>query len=350
MARSSSQNLLLLSALVCLLAIGCGTEAQTPASNVASDAGTTPVAVVNGVPVTRADLESAAAPQLAKIEEEAYEVRRQQLDDLIADRLIAAEAKRRGVTVDALLAAEVSERTPPVTEHEIDQVIIANRERMPDDPSSVRPRIRAFLQKERTAARRSAFIDELRGKAKVEVLLPLPTAYRASIDVAGAPIRGPRTAPVTVIEYSDFHCPYCRTVQPTLLQLLAKYPTQVRLIYKHFPLDDRHPQARRAAEASWCAGEQNRFWQFHDLVYGAPADASSAALHNLATKAGIDVPAFEACLASGKAAPIVQAQLEEGSHYGVDGTPGFFINGRLISGARPLEAFSKMVDEELASR
>ena len=110
----------------------------------------------------------------------------------------------------------------------------------------------------------------------MEVLLKPPPVFRASIEVDGAPIRGPKVAPVTIVEYSDFHCPFCRRVQPTLLQLLAKYPTQVRLIYKHLPLDNLHPQARKFAEASWCAAEQNRFWQFHDAVY-AEANPTGAA-------------------------------------------------------------------------
>jgi len=152
---------------------------------------------------------------------------------------------------------------------------------------------------------------------------------------------------VTIVEFSDFHCPYCRSVQATLTQLLAKYPTQVRLVYKHFPLDDRHPQARRVAEASWCAQRQNKFWEFHDAVYASTPDGSESMISGLATKAGLDMKAFGECLSSGKASSMVQTQIDEGGHYGVDGTPGFFVNGRFLSGAVPLATFTQVVDEEL---
>ena len=183
----------------------------------------------------------------------------------------------------------------------------------------------------------------------MQVLLKMPPFYRAPIELAGAPSKGPDGAPVTIVEFSDFHCPYCRGVQSTLDQLLAKYPTQVRLVYKHFPIDSLHPQARRVADASWCAQQQHKFWEFHDAVYASAPDASAAAIAGFASKAGLDLKAFDACVASGKADPIVQAHIDEGQHYGVSGTPGFFVNGRLLSGAVPLSAFSEVIDEELAA-
>jgi protein-disulfide isomerase len=307
------------------------------------------VAVVDGIPVTRGDLDAAIAPQIAKLDEQAYEIRRDQLEELITNRLLLVEAKRRSTSVDALVAAEVTKKVPPVTEADVDAFVVANRARLPGDPAAIRPQIHAYLENERTSARRRAFVDELRGKSKVEVLLKPPPVFRATIDVGDSPIRGPKVAPVTIVEYSDFHCPYCRRVQPTLLQLLAKYPTEVRLVYKHLPLDNLHPQARRVAEASWCAAEQKRFWQFHDVVYAEP-DPNAVTLAALAGKAGVDVPSFESCLSSGKAAPVVQAQADEGSRYGVNGTPGFFINGRFLSGAVPFDTFTRLIDEELAAR
>ena len=233
--------------------------------------------------MSRQELEAAVAAQIAKLDEQAYGIRRDQLEELITTRILTAEAKRRGTSLEALVADEVTKKVPVVTEADLDAFIAANRERMPADPAAIRGQIRGYLEEQRTTERRNAFVDELRGKSKVEVLLKPPPIFRASIEIDGAPIRGPKVAPVTIVEYSDFHCPYCRRVQPTLLQLLAKYPTQVRLIYKHLPLDNLHPQARKFAEASWCAGEQNRFWQFHDAVY-AEANPMGAPLSALAGK------------------------------------------------------------------
>jgi len=305
------------------------------------------VAVIDGEPLSRATLDEAVAPQIAKLDEQAYEIRKQQLDDLINDRLFAAEAKRRGVTVDALIATEVTAKAGDVADADVQAFIATNRRRLPADPTALVPQIKDYLTNERIKARREAFANDLRTKAHVQVLLKMPPFYRAPIDLAGAPSKGPDGAPVTIVEFSDFHCPYCRGVQSTLDQLLAKYPTQVRLVYKHFPLDDRHPQARRVAEASWCAQRQNKFWEFHDAVYASTPDGSESMISGLATKAGLDMKAFGECLSSGKASSMVQTQIDEGGHYGVDGTPGFFVNGRFLSGAVPLATFTQVVDEEL---
>jgi protein-disulfide isomerase len=340
-------------ALAWLLLAGCG-QAQTPAAAQAQAPASSgdpkaAVATIDGVPITRGELEQEVAPQVAKLEEQAHQIRRQQLDDMIANRLIAAEAKKRGMSPEALLKVEVTDKVAPLTQTDIDAFVLANRARMPEDPATVMPQIRRYLDDHRTGQRRDAFLEELKAKAKVAVLLKAPPVFRAPIDLAGTPVRGPQNAKVTIVEFSDFHCPFCRRVQPTLTQVLEKYPTQVRLVYKHFPLDSLHPEARRAAEASWCAQQQDRFWQFHDLIYaGGPEQSSSAAtLATLAGRAGLDTGTFQKCLASDKPATAIQTHLDEGSKYGVSGTPGFFINGRFLSGAVPLEEFVRVVDEEL---
>lgn len=349
------------SALCCWLAsAGCGSAAQAPApaskpatsqtpATGTTGAGTDAVATVNGEPVSRATLDQAVAPQIAKLDEEAYQIRKLQLNDMIDTRLLASEATRRGVTVDALVAAEVTAKVVTVTDADVAKFVADNRTHLPPDPATVMPQIRAYIASDRATTRRAAFVSELRTSAKVEVLLKMPAMYRASIDLTGAPSRGPGQAGVTIVEFSDFHCPFCRRVQPTLQQVLEKYPTQVRLVYKHFPIDNLHPQARRAAEASWCAQQQHRFWEFHDAVYANSPDASDATLATLAAKSGLDMKVFDACVASGKASPVVQAHIDEGTHYGVNGTPGFFVNGRFLSGAVPLGSFSAIIDEELAN-
>ena len=208
-----------------------------------------PVATVGGTPITRADLDALVAPQIAKLDEQAHQIRRAQLDELIAQKLIEAEAKARNLSPEALEKAEVLDKAAPPTQADLDAFVAANRARLPGDPAALMPQIRQYLTEQRQGARREAFLDELRGKTKVQVLLKPPAVFRATIDLAGTPSRGAADAKVTVVEFSDFHCPFCRRVQPTLTQLLAKYPNEVKLVYKHMPLDQLHPQARRAAEA-----------------------------------------------------------------------------------------------------
>lgn len=331
------------------LSVTCG-QAQSPAAAQAQSpapGASDPLATVGGTPITRADLDALVAPQIAKLDEQAHQIRRAQLDELIAQKLIEAEAKARNVSPEALEKAEVIDKVTPPTQADVDAFVAANRARLPGDPAALVPQIRQYLTEQRQGARREAFLDELRGKTKVQVLLKPPAVFRAAIDITGAPSRGTSDAKVTVVEFSDFHCPFCRRVQPTLTQLLSKYPNDVKLVYKHMPLDQLHPQARRAAEASWCAQQQGKFWEYHDLLYSGGPDGSDPTLSALAGRAGLDQSAYQQCMGSGKAAAVVQQHVEEGAKFGVSGTPGFFVNGRFLNGAVPLEAFVQVVEEEL---
>lgn len=333
--------------LVWLSSVACG-QAQPPAAAQTPAPGASePVATVGGTPITRADLDALVAPQIAKLDEQAHQIRRAQLDELIAITLIEAEARSRNLTPEALEKAEVLDKVAPLTQADIDAFVAANRARLPGDPAAVMPQIRQYLTEQRVAVQREAFLDQLRGKTKIEVLLKPPAVFRASIDVSDAPTRGAANAAVTVVEFSDFHCPFCRRVQPTLDQLLTKYPNDVKLAFKHMPLDQLHPQARRAAEASWCAQQQGKFWEYHKLLYAGGPDGSDPTLTALAGRAGLDAAAYQQCMASGKAAEVVQRQVDEGAKFGVSGTPGFFVNGRFLNGAVPLEAFVQVIEEEL---
>ncbi len=347
--RIETRAPLALGALLVMLS-GCGNTAQEsrPAAAAAPSASAREVAAtVDGETITTGELEGDLAPSLAKLREQEYELKKERLDALIADRLLAAEAKRRGMTVKALLQQEVTAKLTPVTDEQIDSFVAANRSRIQGDPARLKERIRAFIADQQTSSQREAFVDTLRKKSKVDVRLAPPPVFRASVATEGFPSRGPASAPVTIVEFSDFHCPFCRAAQPTLDALLERYGNKVRLVYRHFPLDSLHPQARRAAEAAWCAEQQDKFWQFHDELYKNGPEASPDTLKRLASEAGLDTGRLDACLASGTAAPAVEADVEEGTKFGVTGTPGFFINGRALSGNQPIEAFVSVIDEEL---
>ena len=336
-----------------ILGAGCTAAPTSSSAQPAPAAAAAPatgdvLAIVNGTPITDADLRKAAGLELSRLERQLYDLKQQQLDALVASRLVEAEARRRGVTVEAFEQAEISSGLAAVTDAEIDAFIDANRARIRGDVTQLRPQVRDFLREQKLEARRSAVVADLRKGATVDVRLAPPAPFRAEVDVAGAPVRGTTTAPVTIVEYSDFHCPFCRRVQPTLTTLLDKYKGQVRLVYKHLPLDGLHPQARRVSEASWCAAQQDRFWQFHDAVYAeATPDSSDAALTRLGAAAGLDAATFTSCLANPEARAAVQRDVTQGEALGLSSTPGFFINGREVRGAQPLEAFTANIDEEL---
>ncbi len=309
-----------------------------------------PLAVVNGKAITSAEVEKEVAADLAKLETQIYDLKKAKLDALIDEQLLADEATKRGITTAALLDAEVKAKQSPVTDEEIAVFYGANQAKLQKDLTTWRDQIRTYLSTQKSTERRQAFINELRAKNQVAVFLKAPRVFRADIPTAGAFSKGPSDAPITFVEYGDFHCPFCKRVQPTITQVLAKYKGKIRMVYKDFPLDQLHPQARAAAEAARCAGEQGKFWEFHDRVYAGDPDATAPTLLLYAQQVGLDVPKFDACRSARKYQSEVQADVAEGTRLGVNGTPGFFINGRFLSGAQPLEAFTKIIDEELDAR
>jgi protein-disulfide isomerase len=305
---------------------------------------------VNGALITTADVDAAIAQPLSKLQEQIYSTRMARLNTLIDERLIADEAKRRGMAPSALLDAEVTGKAPAVTDAEIAAFFEANKDRLPGELSRWQDQIRTYLNGQRVEGARSELVKRLRESARVEVYLPPPTVYRATVDTAGAQVRGPSAAPVTIVEFSDFHCPYCRQVQPILKQLLDAYGDRLRIVYKDMPIDSLHPQARSVAEAARCAGDQGKFWEFHDHVYANAPDGSAETLQRYAKDSGVDVARFESCRASRTHQAQVQKDVQQGADLGLTGTPGFFINGRFLNGSQPLDTFRRVIDQELAAQ
>jgi protein-disulfide isomerase len=166
------------------------------------------------------------------------------------------------------------------------------------------------------------------------------------VAVGKSPAKGPANAPVTIVEFSDFQCPYCSRVGPTLQKVLEDYPKDVRVVYKHYPLSF-HKQALPAAKASAAAGRQGKFWEMHDLLFQNQRELNEAAFKGYAQELGLDVSQFEKDYASPAVAQEVEADMTLARSLGVTGTPGFFVNGRFLSGAQPYSAFKTKIDAEL---
>jgi len=309
-----------------------------------------PLAEVHGQVITSEEVDRALGTSLARLQEQIYTLKRQKVEALIDERLLAKEAARRGISVAALLDAEVTSKVGLVTEQEIEPLYQANKGRLQGDEAAAREQVRAYLQNQKLQAQREAYLKILRSQAKVVVHLKPPPVFRAEVSTDGAPFKGTATAPVTIIEFQDFHCPFCKRVQATIGELLARYGDKVKVVHRDFPIDSLHPQARKGHEAARCANEQGKFWAYHDKLYENAPKASPEHLKAFAQEVGLDVPAFEQCVASGKYRAAVQKDVEEGQRLGVTGTPSFFINGRQLTGAQPLETFRQAIDEELAAR
>jgi protein-disulfide isomerase len=308
----------------------------------------TKVAEVGHRAILASDLQKFAGRELSVQRENLYKLEKQKLDQYISAFLLTEEAKKRGVSVEAVLDQEVKSKILPVGDDEIDVFYKSNKARIAGDLDKVREQIRGYLHNQKVEAQKGVFFESLRSKAKVVTYLKPPPVFRVEVSVAGEPSKGSEKAPVTIVKFEDFHCPFCKQVQPTFNELLSRYDGKVRLVHKDLPLESIHPQARQAAEAARCAYEQGKFWEYHDKLYANSPKASANDLKSYAKEVDLNVDSFDGCFTSGKYKAVVQQDLNEAAQLGLTGTPTVFINGREISGNQPLEAFEAIINEELA--
>lgn len=303
-------------------------------------------AIVNGRRLTQQEVDDSIMAQLLPLQQQIYELRRKALENLIVKELLEAEAKQRGVSV-AELRRQLTEGRVEVAPAEVEEVYAENAAALGAmSPDEARERIRLDLETQSRMRLYREALARLRERASVEVLLAEVRLPVADGDESFA--QGPRGAPVTIFEFSDFQCPFCREVQPTLRRILQSYGGQVRLVFKHLPLTDLHPLALPAAQAAFCAGEQKAFWQYHDALFAADS-LSPAKLDEIAARAGLSVPQFRACRDSERARAAVLRDAQEARRMGFNGTPSFLINGKPVSGAMSFDDFRRLIDQALKS-
>jgi protein-disulfide isomerase len=329
-------------------------EAKAPAGpDISLDPSLT-VAVIDGVPITAAELDGKIADEVASATDEylnkVHELRRETLEEMVAGKLVEMEAKARGVDPRELMKAEVEDKSPAPSDDEVRAAY--ERVVKPSNPGvsfeMARPHLARQLGEQVRQRRAIAFFDDLKAKYKAKVTLPGPRIARADVPAVG-PSRGPVDAKVTIVEFSDFECPFCSRATDSVKQVEKAYEGKVRVVFRHYPLPF-HKQAQKAAEAAACADEQGKFWEMHDRLFAQQDKLSVSDLKDHARLAGLDAAKFDACLDSGRAAAIVEKDMAAGKKARVNGTPAFFVNGRSLSGAQPFEAFKTVIDEELAAK
>jgi protein-disulfide isomerase len=343
-------------ASVTLFAAAC--EAAEPAAPRASTAVQAPaatigsqdvLATVDGSEITLADLQATIGGQLGLMDFQ-YQSQRHQLIEsamrrVVRDQLLEAEAEERGVTSDALTAEILADKVA-VSEEDVRFFYLQNQAQMQGRPfEAIAPQVRQYLEGQIRESVLEEFTDTIAEERSVEYVLG---PFRVDIDTTGAPSVGPDDAAITLVEFSDFECPYCESFVPTLERIKETYPDDVRVVFLQFPLREIHPNAQKSAEASLCAFEQGQFWEAHDLYFSERSSLEVADLKEKAGRMGLDADAFAACLDSGKYADQVDADATAGAAVGVNGTPAVFINGRpLPGGAVPFEMVAEIIDDEL---
>lgn len=299
------------------------------------------VATVNGRSITLREIEQAAALPLYQIDQQRSQLLQQALQRKIEETLLEAEASRAGVSVSQLLAeasqsdyiARLANLPAPVKRLSPGTTVDDQAHAASHDPQE-------------QARIRQALLVSLRRKADIRIALPPQEPPILSVSVDDDPSIGPENAPITIVEFSDFQCPYCQKSVGILKELRRLYGEKIRLVYRDYP-GPNHPHATQAAEAAQCAAEQGKFWEYHDLLFDRQTPGKGWDFPALAKELGLQQDTFTACLITGRYREEVIKDFYDGMKLGMTSTPTFFINGRPVVGAQPLTTFQALIDKLL---
>jgi protein-disulfide isomerase len=321
----------------------------------ADPSGNASVATVKGQAVQYADLEPQIKDKLARQQED-HDAKIQQLNasyardrhaliekevgKLIDDRVVALEASTRKTTPTAVLAAV---KAATIGDEEVKSFYNENAARINQPLEQIAPKIKSYLQLQAAEKAKREYLDSLRGKYGAAMTLePL----REQVAAVG-PSRGAKVPQVTIVEFSDFQCPFCGKFEPELQKLLVAYPAEVKLVYRNLPLPSVHPEAQKAAEAAVCADRQGKFWEMHDTLFSEQSSLQVPSLKEKARRLGLDSGQFDDCLDKGAAVASIKTDEIEAQRLGLDATPATFVNGRFVNGAVSYDELVVMIKEEL---
>jgi len=349
MLKTASSATAAIAGTIVIMLTGCARSSAQPRMPAPADV----VATVGSTSITLAQVDEKALQQSTgnfgamKLAQALFEARRIAVEGLIEDELLAQDARARKLDQATVIQQDITAKVAEPTDAETALWYQQNQSRLQGASlEQARPAIKSYLLQQRTLAVRQQYLDGLRTKVAIRIMLDPP---RQVIAKADRPSKGPESAPIDMIEFSDFQCPYCESAFPTVNQVLSTYGDRIHFTYRHYPLAI-HPRARPAAEASQCAAEQGKFWQFHDKLFGDQSKLGDEDFRQYAAQLGLDVAQFNSCVDSRKYSAEIEADIHVGDEAGVSGTPAFYINGRMLSGAQPFEAFKSIIDEELNAK
>jgi protein-disulfide isomerase len=329
--------------LLSLVALAaCSPQADlTPA-----DGGELVVAYFGDETITMAELEERAQPELALLELDRYEKLRQVLEQMAVERMLTTEAAARGVTPDELMRVAVLDKIGEPSEEEIRRYYERNKPRIGDRSlEQMRELIIKTIENNRSRTYQGEFVASLKERAGFRIDLDPPRAEIVSLPTEL--VRGAAAAPVTIVEFADFECAYCKRVHPTVERLLVEYGDKIRFVFRDYPLVT-HERAVPASQAARCAAAQDKFWDYYQHLMAMKGDLGEEDLRKRAGEVGLDVDEFSSCYEANRHEELIGASIESGRGLGVTGTPTFFINGRRLVGAKSYDELKEVIEDELA--
>lgn len=305
------------------------------------------VAIFGEQVITESDLEALAGPSLVSLRQQIYDAKLARLEAEIFQRLLKDVAAAEGVTEAEYRMKRIDQMVGEPDEGEVVKLMTQFRAQLAEDDLQAQEQVKQALRQREMQRLSAELKDTLFAEAGVKILLSPPRVEVAIPD--GTPTRGASDAPIVMVEYTDYQCPFCNRVQPTIDALMERYEGKVLHVFKNLPLPN-HPQAQLAGEAALCANDQGKFWEFHDWLFENQRTMNRDTMVAAAGELGIDGEAFTACIDAGVHKARVVSDMNEARSFGITGTPGFLVNGRVISGAQPVSAFEAVFDEELERR
>jgi predicted DsbA family dithiol-disulfide isomerase len=338
MSVQSSRGIVFEAVALCLLLFGTSARAQSPETVLAS---------VNGSDITLKQVDDSVSARIYPLQQQLYAIRKAALENLVTSRVLESEATARAVSIEEL-RRQLTRGELKVTRAQVEEAYAQNASFFAAmSPDEARERLRLDLENQARMKHYRTALEALRTKWVAKMSFAAPP-FVLELDDGSSPTKGAAKPAVTIVEFSDFECPFCNEVQPTLKQVMQRYGNEVRLVFKHLP-SEGHRNSLPAARAAYCAGEQNRFWQFHDALF-ASGKFTPATFDEIAVALGLGMPKFQACVRSEQSRIAIVKDLETARLFRIESTPSFIVNGKLITGAISFAEFQKIIERELGER
>ena len=305
-------------------------------------------ASVGGENITEKDLNAGIESEIYDAEFKVYEIKFGKLQAMLLEKFMNQDPNKKGLSNDEFLSKFIA-KDIKITEPQMEKFIKERQIPKEQINPEIKERIKQYLEMEAKKLAVDKWIAEKTSKNPVEVYINKPSRPVFDVNTANAPFKGGASAKVTIVEYSDFQCPFCSKGATVINEIEKKYGNKVKVVFKNFPLPF-HSQAKLAANAALCANEQSPqlFWKLHDAMFADQTKLDQNSLLETAKRLTIKVADFKICLESEKHKTTIETDIAEGQKIGIKSTPTFFVNGKLVSGAQPIDVFSEIIDEELA--
>jgi predicted DsbA family dithiol-disulfide isomerase len=307
----------------------------------------TVLAKIHNIEITQKQVDDSVAAQIYPLQQQLYAIRKAALENLITTKILESEAASRHISIEEL-RKQLTLGEVNVTRAQVEDVYKQNASFFATmSPDEARERLRLDLENQARMKHYRASLDALRKKWPITMSFS-PPPFVSELHDGMSPDIGATNPVVTIVEFSDFECPFCKQVQSALRQIVESYGRKVRLVFKHLPLEG-HRNSLPAARAAYCAAEQERFWQFHDALFAA-GNLSPPVFEKIAFDLGLGTAKFQECVAAERSRAAVVKDIEAARLLRIESTPSFVVNGKVINGALSFADFQKIIEQELSQR